>query len=234
MTESADATGGNRLQAVLFDMDGTLVDTERFWIEAEYELVAAHGGSWSDAQAHALVGRALLDSAVYIRDHGPVPLTPPEIVDELLVRVIDAARHDAPLRPGVHDLLSRLRAAGVPRAMVTMSYENLARTVADQLGPGAFDVIVAGDQVDYGKPHPEPYLTAAARLGVDPTRCVAIEDSPPGIASAHAAGCVVLAVPNEVPILPAPTHTIVETLTGVEIEYLNRLVLESGPSRDPR
>jgi HAD superfamily hydrolase (TIGR01509 family) len=217
---------GVTLQAVLFDMDGTIVDTEPYWIEAEYELIAAHGGSWSDDQAHALVGRALLDSAAYIRDQAPVPLAPSEIVDELLVRVIAAARRHTPFRPGVHDLLALLQEAGIPTALVTMSYENLAVTVADQLGPQAFGTIVAGDQVDNGKPHPEPYLTAAARLGVDPGGCIAIEDSPTGIASAVAAGCVVLAVPNEVAIPPSADYTIVESLTGIDLDWLNRLMAE--------
>jgi HAD superfamily hydrolase (TIGR01509 family) len=219
------------LAAVLFDMDGTIVDTEPFWIEAEYALVAAHGGQWNDDHAHKLVGGALLDSAAYIRQHGPVALTPAEIVDELLVRVIAAARHDAPFRPGVHGLLDQLRAAGVPRAMVTMSYESLAVTVAEQLGPGAFDAIVCGDHVDRGKPHPEPYLTAAAILGVDPSRCVAIEDSSTGIASAVAAGCAVVAIPNAVPVPSSPRYTLVSSLADLDLDALERLVRVTMASR---
>jgi HAD superfamily hydrolase (TIGR01509 family) len=222
---ASDAQDPERLlQAVLFDMDGTLVDTEPFWIAAEYELVNAHGGTWSDEHAHHLVGRALLDSGAYIREHGGVPLSAAEIVDELLTRVIDAARHDAPFRPGVRALLDQLHAAGVPRALVTMSYAALAHTVADQLGPNVFDAVVCGDQVDRGKPHPEPYLTAARRLGVDPTRCVAVEDSPTGIASAHAAGCVVLAVPNAVALATDPTYTLADSLAEIDVDYLDRLV----------
>ena len=223
-TDPAGPDGGRVLGAVLFDMDGTLVDTEPFWIAAEYALVAAHGGQWSDEHAHQLVGGALLDSAAYIRDHGSVRLTPAEIVDELLVQVIAAAKEDAPFRPGVHALLHSLRAADVPCAMVTMSYQSLAHAVATQLGPDVFDVVVCGDQVVHGKPHPEPYLTAAARLGVDPAHCVAIEDSPTGIASAVAAGCVVLAVPNAVPIAASPAYTQVASLADVDLAFLDQLI----------
>jgi HAD superfamily hydrolase (TIGR01509 family) len=212
------------LQAVLFDMDGTLVDTEPYWIAAEYELVESFGGQWNHTHAHALVGNALLDSAAYIREHGSVDLEPELIVDRLLDTVVTAAQHAMPWRPGAVALLSELRDRGVPCAMVTMSYERLARTVTDQLHADAFATVVTGDQVLDGKPHPEAYLTAAARLGVDPRYCVAIEDSPTGIASAEAAGCVVVAVPHSVPIPAAPTRTIVSSLVELSVDHLDSLV----------
>lgn len=221
------------LQAVLFDMDGTLVDTEPYWIAAEYELVESFGGEWNDVHAHALVGNALLDSADYIREHGNVDLDPPLIVERLLDSVIAAAQHAMPWRPGAVALLSELRDRAVPCALVTMSYERLARTVTERLHADSFATVVTGDQVQDGKPHPEAYLTAAARLGVDPRFCVAIEDSPTGIASAEAAGCVVVAVPHSVPIAPAPTRTIIDSLTELTIERLDALVaaqLPTGPS----
>ena len=93
-------------------MDGTLVDTEPYWIAAEYALVAAHGGTWSDEHAHALVGNALLESGRYIREHGGVDLEPAEIVDRLLVDVIAATEREVPWRPGARELLDALRAAG--------------------------------------------------------------------------------------------------------------------------
>jgi HAD superfamily hydrolase (TIGR01509 family) len=212
------------LQAVLWDMDGTLVDTEPFWIAAEYELVAAHGGQWSEKHAKALVGNPLLVSARYIAEHGGVDLPPEEIVDLLLVEVIAQTEAATSWRPGVLRLLSELKSQGVPCAMVTMSYLNLAEAVARQLPPGTFDTLVTGDVLERGKPDPEAYLTAAARLGVDPSRCVAIEDSPPGIASAEAAGCVVLAVPNQVPIATAESRTLVSDLAQVQVSDLISLV----------
>jgi HAD superfamily hydrolase (TIGR01509 family) len=212
------------VQAVLFDMDGTIVDTEPYWIAAEYALVAAHGGTWSDEHAHALVGNALLATGEYIRRHGGVQLPADEIVDLLLDDVIRSAQADMPWRPGARRLLNDLGRAGIPSAMVTMSYRRLADTVVAAIAPEEFAVVVTGDEVNDGKPHPEAYLTAAARLGVDPARCVAIEDSPTGVASAEAAGCVVVAVPHHVPIEPAATRTVVGSLEEVDVGWLDALV----------
>jgi HAD superfamily hydrolase (TIGR01509 family) len=212
------------LQAVLWDMDGTLVDTEPYWIAAEYRLVQAHGGSWSEEHAKALVGNPLLVSAAYIAEHGGVDLPAAEIVDLLLEEVIAQTKRATSWRPGVLRLLAELKDAGIPCAMVTMSYANLAQAVAEQLPTGTFQALITGDALEHGKPHPEAYLTAAARLGVEPARCVAIEDSPPGIASAEAAGCVVIAVPNQVPIAAAASRTLVADLTEVGVRDLIALV----------
>lgn len=205
-------------------MDGTIVDTEPYWIAAEYALVEAHGGTWNDTHAHNLVGNALIDSAVYIREHGGVDLDPPQIVERLLDDVVVAARRQVPWRPGAVALLSALRDRGVPCALVTMSYARLAATITDELHADTFATVVTGDQVRDGKPHPEAYLTAAARLGVDPARCVAIEDSPTGIRSAEAAGCLVVAVPHNVPIEPAEGRELVSSLVDVDVDGLDALL----------
>jgi HAD superfamily hydrolase (TIGR01509 family) len=215
---------GGSLQAVLFDMDGTLVDTEPYWIAAEYALVESFGGRWSDEHAHSLVGNALIDSAIYIREHGGVDLDPPEIVDRLMDEVVRSARQAIPWRPGAQDLLAELADRGVPCALVTMSYTRLAETMTDALPPGTFATVVTGDQVNDGKPHPEAYLTAMTRLGVVPAYCVAVEDSPTGLASAEAAGCVVLAVPHHVPIDAAPGRVFVDSLREVDVDMLAALV----------
>lgn len=201
--------------AVLWDMDGTIVDTEPYWIECEYALVEAHGGTWSDEHARALVGNNLPDSGRYIREHGGVDLTPEEIVDTLIAGVVERIRRHIPWRPGAQDLLAALNAEGVPCALVTMSYRPMAEAVVECLPRGSFATLVCGDEVTHGKPHPEPYLTAADLLGVDPGACVAIEDSPTGVASATAAGVPVLAVEHLVPVLPAAGRHVVKTLEGV-------------------
>ena len=220
--------------AVLFDIDGTLVDTEPYWLEAEYALVESFGGSWDDAHAQHLVGNSLPVSAEYIRVHGGVELDPVEIVDRLLDAVIRTAEQRMPWRPGAVELLAALRAQDVPCALVTMSYSSLADVVVKQLPAGSFAAVVTGDQVTDGKPHPEAYLTAAARLGVDPARCVAIEDSPTGVASAEAAGCRVVAVPHIVRIPPAPGRLMLSSLTQASVAMLGEFAQAPEPSFDGR
>jgi HAD superfamily hydrolase (TIGR01509 family) len=186
--------------AVFWDMDGTLVDTEPYWIGAEHALVEEHGGVWSEEYAHELVGNDLMVSAEFIRAHSPVELTPVQIVEDLLSRVISQVREHVPWRPGARELLAALGAAGVPSVLVTMSWRSLADAVVDALPAGAFTALVTGDEVEHGKPHPEPYLAAARLLGVDVADCVAIEDSPTGVRSAVDAGVPTIAVPHVVPV----------------------------------
>jgi len=212
------------LQAVLWDMDGTLVDTEPLWIASEYELAEQHGATWSEEHALNLVGWDLLDSGRYIRDHMRLDMSAEDVVRLMLDRVVDGVRSGVEFRPGAVDLLDEQRRAGVPAALVTMSYRRLADAVVDALPEGTFEAVVVGDEVANGKPHPEPYLTAAALVGADPTRCVAIEDSTTGATSAQAAGCHVLAVPNHVPVPAAPGRTLVPTLEGLRLADLASLL----------
>ena len=114
--------------------------------------------------------------------------------------VMDRVRDSVPWRPGALELLTALHDAGVPNALVTMSWRPLTDLVVSLVPPGVFDVVVTGDAVGHGKPHPEPYLTAARLLGVEASDCVAIEDSPAGVASAVAAGVPTIAVPHVVPV----------------------------------
>ncbi|MGL5858567.1 MAG: HAD family hydrolase [Angustibacter sp.] len=201
--------------AVLWDMDGTLVDTESYWMAAERELVERHGGTWSAAHGEQLVGLDLLLAAEYIRRHGPVPLEPERIVRELLAVVVVRFREQVPWRPGARELLTALRATGVPCALVTMSWTELADELVAALPPGTFDAVVTGDVVRRGKPHPDPYLMATTRLGVDPAQCLAVEDSVPGVTSALAAGIPTLVVPNVVDVPALPGLRRADTLVGL-------------------
>jgi HAD superfamily hydrolase (TIGR01509 family) len=208
------------LAAVLWDMDGTLVDTEPYWIEVEHALVEEFGGTWTQEDALELVGNDLLVSAAYLRDHGSVDLEPEVIVERLLDGVIERVLDRVPWQPGAVELLARLNAESVPCALVTMSYQRFVAPVLAALPEGTFTAVVTGDAVTAGKPHPEPYLTAAAILGVDPRACLAIEDSNTGATSAETAGCRVLVVPNHVPVLGGGRRFFRDTLVGLDAAAL--------------
>ena len=219
--------------AVLWDMDGTLVDTEPYWIATEFALAEKYGGSWSEEHALNLVGRALLDSGDYIRLHMGIDRTRQEIVDELLDGVVERVRHEVPWRPGARELLADLRAHDVPCALVTMSWQRFVEPILAHLAEDSFASVVTGDRVEFGKPHPEPYLTAAAELGVAPQDCVAIEDSDPGASSAVAAGCLVLCIPHHVPVPKGEGRVFAETLIGLDTSGLAVLVQASASKPRP-
>ena len=216
--------------AVLWDMDGTLVETEPYWIQAEFELADRYGGSWSTEHALNLVGNDLIDSARYIREHMGIDLEPSVIVEELLDSVISHVEREVPWRAGAVELLADLNAAGVPCALVTMSYRRFVAPVLAALPADSFAAIVTGDSVSYGKPHPEPYLKAARNLEVDPVECVAVEDSNTGARSAEAAGCTVLVVPNHVPVLPGDRRIFRDSLA--ELDHASIAALRDSVDRN--
>ena len=201
--------------AVLWDMDGTIVDTEPYWISAEHDLVESYGGTWTQELAHECVGNSLLVSAEIIRANSPVTMPAPAVVDVLLAAVVAQMREHVPWRPGARELLVDLREQGVPNALVTMSYLSFAQVLVDALPDGTFSAVITGDAVREGKPSPEPYLAACRALGLPPSRCVAIEDSIPGVTSAVAAGVPTIAVPHVV-TLPADLGAVhLDTLAGL-------------------
>ncbi|MEJ7801325.1 MAG: HAD-IA family hydrolase, partial [Ilumatobacter sp.] len=221
--------------AVLWDMDGTLVDTEPYWFSSERDLVDRHGhGDWPDEHAHAMIGFDLMDSAAYMQEHGGVDLPAEEIVEKLLDGVIARLHRRIPWQPGARELLADLNAAGVPCALVTMSWRRFADPVLAALPTGSFVASITGDEVPpgRGKPHPDPYLLGADACGVAPGECVAIEDSPTGVRSALAAGCRVLGVPNVKALRREPGLTIIESLDGVTPGDLGDLML--APAATPR
>jgi HAD superfamily hydrolase (TIGR01509 family) len=221
----------SRPAAVLWDLDGTLIDTEPLWIAAQTAEVTGAGSSWERADGLRLVGSAL-DAAARVLMRRGVAGSEWEIVDRLTDRVLRGLAHDVPWRPGARELVAALASAGVPMALVTMSVRRMADLVSARLGD-PFACVVAGDEVARGKPDPEPYLLAARRLGVPIAQCVAIEDSPTGIASAVAAGARVFAVPLHVPIDPACGATIIESLerltaTSIGVGYSPRATTANG------
>ena len=202
------------LAAVLWDMDGTLVDTEPYWMAAETPLVESFGGTWSHEQALALVGLGLEDSARIFQSAG-VQMGVRDIIDHLTDDVMaQLGKTGVPFRPGARELLADLRAAGIKTGLVTMSMRRMADTVVDLIDFEAFDVVIAGDDATRPKPFPDPYLQACAALGVSPAESVAIEDSPNGIRSAVASGAAVIGVPLMVSVAGAGAHAVWPTLEG--------------------
>ena len=223
--------------AVLWDMDGTLVDTEPYWFASERDLVEEFGHEWPDHHAHAVVGFDLLDAAAYIQEHGHVSLPREEIVERLLDGVIARLDRRIPWQPGARELLADLNAAGVPCALVTMSWRRFVDPVIAALPDGAFVTTITGDEVPpgEGKPGPTPYLMGAAACDADPRDCVAIEDSPTGVRSALRAGCHVLGVPNMKALDPEPGLTLVASLDEVRVDDLGALLdATPEPSRSAR
>lgn len=206
-----------RPAAVLWDLDGTIVDTEPLWMAAEHELAAQHGATWTDEDGLALVGSELITAAGVIKERIGSSWSPEEIVDWLVTRLAASLAEDQPWRPGAAELVRALADADVPQALVTMSYRSIAEPVIAAL---PFDAVVTGDSVSRGKPHPEPYLVAAELLGVDAQQCIAVEDSVTGATSANAAGCLVVVAQHLVTVPPAPRRVLLDGLADVGLERL--------------
>jgi HAD superfamily hydrolase (TIGR01509 family) len=203
-------------------MDGTIVDTEPYWMDAETELVHSYGGTWSHEEALTLVGQGLWHSARVLQSRG-VALGEDEIID-VLTKIVQGRLRDGglPWRPGARELLLELRAAGIPTALVTMSMRKLATMVVDSIDFTAFDHIVAGDDVTHSKPHPAAYLRAAELLNVNAADCVAIEDSAPGVASAVASGAATIGIPLNSHLIADGSFAVWPTLSGQGITDLSR------------
>jgi HAD superfamily hydrolase (TIGR01509 family) len=209
--------------AVLWDMDGTLIDSEPYWMKSEGAFAKANNSTWTEEDGLSLVGMSLYDSSKIIKDRVGSPLEPEQIIEQLTDEVTAQLKQEILWRPGAKELLLLLRKNKVKTALVTMSMHRMAKEVVDSIGFDAFDVIVAGDDVIHGKPHPEPYLKAAELLGVDPKDCVAFEDSISGLRSAEAAGTKAVGVRNIVEIPAQPGRIIWTTLEGVGMSELKKL-----------
>jgi len=209
--------------AVLFDLDGTLIDSEPYWLRSERELAESHGAEWTHADGNALIGMSLYDSSRIIKERIGSTLEPQQIIDHLTSAVNEHLKREIPWRPGAKQLLRNLKHLGIKTALVTMSMRRTALQVVEAIDFEAFDVVVAGDDVLQGKPHPQPYLKAASLLGVDPTDCVAFEDSITGLLSAEAAGTKAVGIPNLITLPQIEGRVLWPTLEGVQLEDLQKL-----------
>lgn len=206
--------------AVLWDMDGTLIDTEPYWIGAETELVEAHGGVWTHEDGAAMVGNPMSVAVVALQARG-VALSADEIADFLNGRVRAGVAAEVPWQPGALEVLRALHGAGVPMALVTSSFRVLAEPFAETVG--LFDVVVSADDVERHKPDPEPYVLAARLLGVPVERCVAVEDSHSGVASAVASGARVIGVEVMQELADRPGLSRVASLADLTLDDLARI-----------
>ena len=218
----------DRPSAVLFDMDGTLIDSEPLWLAAETQVMDELGGGWTQADQQHCLGGPLERVADYMVRRSGTEHTPHDVAQRLLDRVTSLFR-ESPLtwRPGSREFLRETLDLDIPRALVTASWGVLVDAVFDRMcddvGGVPFSAVVTGDQIANGKPHPEPYELAAHRVGSAPGLCLAIEDSPTGIRSAVDAGCVVVAVPH-LGTLPAGASgvLVLDDLQGWSVDALWR------------
>ncbi|WP_412078481.1 HAD family hydrolase [Streptomyces xanthophaeus] len=221
VTRTAD---GHALQAVLLDMDGTLVDTEGFWWDVEAEVFAELGHRLEDSWRDIVVGGPMSRSAAFLIESTGAAISVGELSVLLNERFEARIADQVPLMPGAERLLSELARHNVPTALVSASHRRVIDQVLLTLGRDRFTMTVAGDEVTRTKPHPDPYLLAARTLGAHPARCAVIEDTATGVAAAEAAGCRVVAVPSVGLIPPAPGRTIVRSLEDVDLSFLRSLI----------
>lgn len=222
--------------AVFFDMDGTLIDSEPLWFETEVAIIAEYGFELGPEHWVNVLGRPNDVAVAYLLQVSGVPLTPVELNRRIEAAMEAALGRGIELVPGAKQLLNDLNAAGIPLALVSASSRRIIEACLASIGADHFAFTVSGDDVTHGKPHPEPYLTAAQRLGAAPERCVVVEDSPNGVTSGAAAGCRVIAVPQREGLIEShPLVTVVGSLAEVTLESLRALFATGATgARSPR
>lgn len=212
-----------RPAAILFDMDGTLIDSEPIWFATEVAILAEYGFELGPEHALQVLGQANEVVVEYLLRISGIPLTPDQLnarIDEAMATRLSAGIE---LIPGAKELLTEVAAAGIPAALVSASTRRVVDACLGSIGAHYFRFTVSGDDVTHAKPNPEPYLTAARLLGVAAADCAVIEDSPGGTASAAAAGCRVISIPHGAPVAPHPLVTFATSLDTVTLERLRGL-----------
>jgi HAD superfamily hydrolase (TIGR01509 family) len=217
-------------EAVVLDLDGVLVDSEEAWDGARRELVAERGGTWKDEATHDMLGMSSPEWSAYVRDELGVDMTPEEISDDVVRRLLAGYRRGLPLLPGAQRAVRSL-AERWPLGLASSSNREIIDLVLDLAGlSDAFQATLSSEEVARGKPAPDVYLEVARRLAVDPRRCVAIEDSSNGLRSAAAARMMVIAVPNPHYAPDADALALAAATTGVVGDVTVELVERVAPA----
>ena len=209
-----------RIAAVLFDMDGVLVDSEPIWYDVETALVERMGGTWGREHQLKCIGGTVDWFCRYVIELTGSERTPEDVEAEVTSLMAARITEALTVHAGALELVDAVRVRGARTALVTSSYRALVDPALVWLGAERFDAVVTGDEVSRGKPDPEPYLTACRQLGVAPHEAVVIEDAPTGIAAAEAAGCAVVAVPSVSLIEPGPGRRVVERIADIDPDWL--------------
>lgn len=209
-------------------MDGTLTDSERLWTISLERVAQSYGQVLSRPAREAMVGQDMWATIDLLHRELGITVAPSETAQRLTDETMQVFREGLPVKDGAAELLAAVRAAGLRTALVTATYRELVEVALDSIGRDAFDVTVCGDEVTANKPDPAPYLRAMELLGVPPTNCLVVEDSPTGSRSAVAAGIGVLVVPSEIPVPPGPGLSFATTLAGVDVQRLREIHAELG------
>ena len=212
----------SEIAAVVFDLDGVLLDSEAAWVEVKREFTEENGGRWKQSAELDMLGMSSTEWSRYMHDELGVPVAPEQISSAVAGRLVEQYRQRLPLLPGAVEAVRSL-ARRWPLALATSSNRNVIDLVLDQADiADAFAATVSSEEVARGKPAPDVYLDAARQLEVDPGACVAIEDSSNGIRSAHAAGMAVIAIPNR----DFPPEPDALALAAVVLDSLEQLTPE--------
>jgi HAD superfamily hydrolase (TIGR01509 family) len=228
------------LRAVLFDMDGTLVETEQYWGEALFELARRLGGRLSDAAREQTVGTSMRTSMAILHADLGITRSEQQVRDDAAWvedRTAELMAAGIAWRAGARDLLVAVRAAGLATALVTTTPRRIADivlgTIRADLGTDPFDVTICGDEVPARKPDPAPYRQAMAALEVAQGECVVIEDSQAGVTAGLAAGVAVLGVPTLQSLAEAPGLTLRDSLVGVDVRELAAVLADADLEHVP-
>jgi HAD superfamily hydrolase (TIGR01509 family) len=202
------------ITAIVFDLDGVIVDSESIWNRARAQLVADRGGTWRDDAQRAMMGMSSTEWSQYMHDELGVDLSPPEISSTVVARLQELYRQQVPVIPGAAEAVRAL-AEHYPLGLASSANREIIDLVLDLTGLAEqFRVTVSSEEVSNGKPAPDVYLEAAKRLHVDPHSCAAVEDSANGLRAAAAAGMTVIAFPNRDFPPPADALALADQVLG--------------------